>query len=71
MAEINANKMLMMMNVDVLLKGTYFFIKYMPHETIFQVRVVGLNAPYTHYLSYHELLLIKWFGVCPVGNVRN
>ena len=47
MAEISANKMLMLMNVDVSLKGIYFFINYMPHETIFQVRVVDLNASYT------------------------
>ena len=61
--------MLMLMNIDVLLRGTYSFINYMPHETIYQVHVVDLNASYTHYLLYHELFLIKWLGVCPVGNI--
>ena len=69
MAEINANKMLMLMNVDVLLRGTYFFIDYMPHETIFRVHVVNLNASYPHYLLYLELFFIKYLGVCPVGNI--
>ena len=69
MAEINANKMLMPMNVDVLLRGTYIFINYMPRDTIFQVHVVNLSASYTHYLLYHELFLTKWLGVCPVGSI--
>jgi len=36
---------------------------------VFQVHVVDLNASYTHCLLYYKLFLIKWLGVCPVGNI--